>query len=97
MYELGTESLSGHREVGEKAALLHVDCLCTVGELAQETAAEQPKRDCRRSASMFFGERMKQQHFAVLSVGRGCCAHQGFPGMRMEEIAEFLTKRSDVR
>ncbi|MGB4215944.1 MAG: UDP-N-acetylmuramoyl-tripeptide--D-alanyl-D-alanine ligase, partial [Thermacetogeniaceae bacterium] len=29
MYELGEETISGHREVGEKAALLSIDCLCT--------------------------------------------------------------------
>ncbi|RJQ29642.1 MAG: UDP-N-acetylmuramoyl-tripeptide--D-alanyl-D-alanine ligase [Peptococcaceae bacterium] len=39
MLELGPRAKAGHREVGETAAALGVDCLVTVGELAREIAA----------------------------------------------------------
>ncbi len=38
MYELGWYTVEGHREVGRLAGKLKLDCLCTVGELAQEIA-----------------------------------------------------------
>ena len=38
MYELGQETVSGHRAVGEYAATLQIDYLFTVGELAREIA-----------------------------------------------------------
>jgi UDP-N-acetylmuramoyl-tripeptide--D-alanyl-D-alanine ligase len=38
MYELGTETVSGHRAVGEYAAVLQIDYLIAVGDLAVEIA-----------------------------------------------------------
>ncbi len=38
MYELGAETVTGHRSVGECAAAMQVDYLCTVGSLAREIA-----------------------------------------------------------
>jgi len=38
MYELGAETVTGHRAVGEYAAALRIDCLLTVGDLAGEIA-----------------------------------------------------------
>jgi UDP-N-acetylmuramoyl-tripeptide--D-alanyl-D-alanine ligase len=98
MYELGAESLSGHREVGEKAALLHVDCLCAVGELARETAAGAAQAGLPPERIHVFQKKEEAAAFLQSFLSEGdIVLIKGSRGMRMEEITEFLTKRSDVR
>jgi UDP-N-acetylmuramoyl-tripeptide--D-alanyl-D-alanine ligase len=98
MYELVAESLSGHREVGEKAALLHVDCLCAVGELARETAAGAAQAGLPPERIHVFQKKEEAAAFLQSFLSEGdIVLIKGSRGMRMEEITEFLTKRSDVR
>lgn len=98
MYELGAESLSGHREVGEKAALINIDCLCTVGELAREIAAGAVQAGLPPERIRIFEEKAEATAYlqSYLSAG-DVVLIKGSRGMKMEEITAFLEQRGDDR
>lgn len=96
MYELGSESLSGHREVGRTAADLGVDLLLTIGGLAREIAAG-------AGGGGLPPERVR--HFenkgAVVDFLKGYLTEgdlllvKGSRGMKMEEITSALTQEGE--
>lgn len=96
MYELGAESLSGHRRVGEKAAELKLDCLCTVGELAREIAAGavvagMPQGQIHRfehkgEAISFLRSFLKEGDLVLVKGSRG---------MQLEEITASILQEGD--
>jgi len=91
MYELGKETISGHREVGEKAALLSIDCLCTVGELAREIAVGAELAGLPKKRIHIFQEKAEAVAFLKSYLQKGdLVLIKGSRGMRMEEITAAL-------
>lgn len=93
MYELGEETISGHREVGMKAAVLSIDCLCTVGELAREIAVGAESAGLAGERIHTFQEKAEAVAFLKSHLQKGdLVLIKGSRGMRMEEITASLTK-----
>lgn len=93
MYELGDETISGHREVGEKAALLSIDCLCTVGELAKEIAVGAELAGLASERIHAFQEKAEAVSFLKSYLQKGdLVLIKGSRGMRMEEITASLAR-----
>ncbi len=93
MYELGEETISGHREVGEKAALLSIDCLCTVGELAREIAVGAELAGLHDERIHIFQEKAEAVAFLKSYLQKGdLVLIKGSRGMRMEEITAALAR-----
>lgn len=91
MYELGEEEVCGHREVGEKAAALQIDCLCTVGPLAQEIAAGALSAGLDKERVHVFQEKTEAVSFLKGYVQEGdVVLIKGSRGMQMEEITASL-------
>ncbi len=95
MYELGPYELSGHQEVGKKAAELNIDYMITVGHLAEYIgeAARQAGMDKTR---IF----MVSDNHAALTVLKNLTVPEdavylikGSNSMHMHEIAEALGRR----
>lgn len=93
MFELGELEQSGHQEVGEAAAVLAVDYLVTVGNLAQWIARGGVKgglhpgrvRQCENNDQAVEFLKDILQHGDTILV-------KGSRGMRMEEIVKELVK-----
>lgn len=91
MYELGGRAVAGHREVGQEAAALAVDCLVAVGDLAREIAEGArgsglpPERIfcCagNEEAACVLGGLLREGDVVLVKGSRG---------MKMEEIIGFL-------
>ncbi|MFY9432603.1 MAG: UDP-N-acetylmuramoyl-tripeptide--D-alanyl-D-alanine ligase [Thermacetogeniaceae bacterium] len=93
MYELGEETISGHREVGEKAAVLSIDCLCTVGKLAREIAVGAEAAGLPRERIHTFQEKAEAAAFLKSYLEKGdVVLIKGSRGMKMEEITASLVK-----
>ncbi|HHV35548.1 MAG TPA: UDP-N-acetylmuramoyl-tripeptide--D-alanyl-D-alanine ligase [Syntrophomonadaceae bacterium] len=91
MYELGEETVNGHREVGEKAADLKIDCLCTVGVLAQEIAAGALQAGLDEECVHVFREKTEAVLFLRSYIHDGdVVLIKGSRGMQMEEIIASL-------
>jgi UDP-N-acetylmuramoyl-tripeptide--D-alanyl-D-alanine ligase len=96
MLELGPRALEGHREVGETAAGLNLDCLVTVGNLAAAIydgaigAGYPPEKafQCAdNSEAAVVLEKLLQSGDVVLV--------KGSRGMKMEQIVGQLIKYRD--
>ncbi|MGD0152665.1 MAG: UDP-N-acetylmuramoyl-tripeptide--D-alanyl-D-alanine ligase [Thermacetogeniaceae bacterium] len=93
MYELGAATEAGHRSVGECAAALQVDYLCTVGGLAREIAigaraAGLPDGQIgvfsdNQAVIAFMGELVKSGDVILVKGSRGA---------RMEQIVASLSE-----
>lgn len=90
MYELGEETVHGHREVGEKAAALQIDCLCTVGELAQEIAAGALNAGLEEQVHIFQDKREAVLFLRSYVQEGDVVLIKGSRGMQMEEITASL-------
>ena len=96
MYELGTSSESGHREVGRTLAKLGVSELITVGKLASEIAqgarmAGYSENQIKVTASR--EEAVKEARDLLAHYGSGIWVLiKGSRGMKMEEITEQLER-----
>lgn len=95
MLELGARARGGHREVGETAAALGLDCLITVGELAGHIgegavdAGFPPEKVFRRQdydSAVKVLEGLLQEGDVVLV--------KGSRGMKMERFVQRLLERS---
>jgi UDP-N-acetylmuramoyl-tripeptide--D-alanyl-D-alanine ligase len=93
MYELGPETVSGHRAVGEYAAVLQIDCLITVGDLAVEIA-----RGARDAGLPEAGIRVFDDNRQVIAFMRDFVSSgdlvliKGSRVARMEEIVATLSE-----
>jgi len=94
MLELGPRTTDGHREVGEVAAQLKLDCLVTVGDLASIAAEGAvsagmlqdkvfPCPDNVTAATLL--DELLQEGDVVL--------FKGSRGMKMEQIIQLLSTR----
>ncbi|HHY40240.1 MAG TPA: UDP-N-acetylmuramoyl-tripeptide--D-alanyl-D-alanine ligase [Syntrophaceticus sp.] len=93
MYELGEETITGHREVGVKAAVLSIDCLCTVGELAREIAVGAESAGLPKKRIHTFQEKAEAIAFLKSYLEKGdVVLIKGSRGMRMEEITASLVR-----
>jgi len=91
MYELGAESLSGHRQVGEKAAELKIDCLCAIGKLAREIAAGAALAGMSQGQIHVFDHKGEAISFLRSFLKKGdLVLVKGSRGMQMEEITASL-------
>lgn len=92
MYELGEETAAGHREVGERAAVLKIDCLCTVGVLAREIAVGAELAGLSSEHIHTFQEKTEVVDFLMSYLQEGdIVLIKGSRGMRMERITASLT------
>jgi UDP-N-acetylmuramoyl-tripeptide--D-alanyl-D-alanine ligase len=93
MYELGSETISGHREVGEYAAALQIDQLITVGELALEIARGARDAGLPGDRIAVFDDHRKAIVFLKNFVGNGdMVLVKGSRAARMEEIVAPLNE-----
>ena len=91
MYELGYESVSGHRAVGEKAAVLEIDCLCAVGELAREIASGALAAGLSGERVNIFKDKQQATAFLKTYIQEGdVVLIKGSRGMQLEEITASL-------
>lgn len=91
MYELGEESVCGHYQVGEKAAALKIDCLCTVGQLAREIAAGALSAGMDGKRIHAFREKREAVLFLRSYIQKGdVVLIKGSRGMEMEEITASI-------
>lgn len=97
MLELGPRAASGHREVGETAAGLGLDCLVAVGDLAADIAegavgaglaAQKVFRCDDNQEAISILENLLQSGDVVLV--------KGSRGMRMEQIVQYLANEWEV-
>ncbi|MGB3912132.1 MAG: hypothetical protein WBK70_01595, partial [Thermacetogeniaceae bacterium] len=89
----GEETISGHREVGEKAAVLSIDCLCTVGKLARDIAVGAEAAGLPRERIHTFQEKAEAAAFLKSYLEKGdVVLIKGSRGMTMEEITASLVK-----
>ncbi|MGB9791742.1 MAG: UDP-N-acetylmuramoyl-tripeptide--D-alanyl-D-alanine ligase [Thermacetogeniaceae bacterium] len=94
MYELGEETVSGHREVGIKAAELEIDCLCTVGKLAREIAYGALGDGMPPDRVHVFDDKSQAIEFLKAFLQEGdLVLIKGSRGMKMEEIVWALTEK----
>jgi UDP-N-acetylmuramoyl-tripeptide--D-alanyl-D-alanine ligase len=91
MYELGEETVHGHQGVGVRAAELKIDCLCTVGQLAQEIAAGALRAGLDQERVHVFREKSEAVSFLRKYIQDGdVVLIKGSRGMQMEEITASL-------
>lgn len=96
MYELGAETVSGHREVGITAAALKIDYLCTVGELAREIAAGARFAGMSRDQISVFDNKLMVIDFLKSFLGEGdLVLVKGSRGLRMEQITAALCEQGE--
>lgn len=91
MLELGERAQAGHREVGETAAALAIDCLVTVGDLAVNIADGAAHKGL--SGNRIFRCNDNQEAIGVLSKllqPGDVVLIKGSRGMRMEQIVKSL-------
>ena len=94
MHELGSASVSGHREVGEKAAALGIKKLVTVGKMAEGIA--QGARDAGLSEQdIYISQDCEQATKEVKRIIEEMGAEtwvliKGSRGMKMERISQML-------
>ncbi|HHW41550.1 MAG TPA: UDP-N-acetylmuramoyl-tripeptide--D-alanyl-D-alanine ligase [Syntrophomonadaceae bacterium] len=94
MYELGTETVPGHREVGKAAAELKIDCLCTVGELAREIAFGACSAGMSPDLIHVFENRSQALEFLKSYLEEGdLVLIKGSRGIKMEEVSSALTEQ----
>lgn len=96
MYELGTSTESGHREVGRTLAQLGVSELITVGKLAEEIAqgaqlAGYPQDHIKVTATCEEAVTKARECLALLGLGTWVLI-KGSRGMKMEEITAQLER-----
>lgn len=93
MYELGAETMAGHRSVGEQAAALKLDHLCVVGELAREIV-----RGARAAGLSDLQISVYPDNQAAIAFMRGFVKSgdvilvKGSRGAKMEEIVASLNE-----
>lgn len=76
-----------------KAAVLSIDCLCTVGELAREIAVGAESAGLAGERIHTFQEKAEAVAFLKSHLQKGdLVLIKGSRGMRMEEITASLTK-----
>lgn len=91
MLELGPRSAEGHREVGETAARLKLDCLVTVGDLA--AAASEGAIDAGLDVERVFH---CDDNSGAIKILKGLLQDgdvvlvKGSRGMKMEQIVQYL-------
>lgn len=91
MYELGEETVHGHREVGQQAAALQIDYLCTVGQLAEEIAIGAINAGLNRDLVNIYQEKTEAVSFLRSYLQKGdVVLIKGSRGMKMEEITAAL-------
>lgn len=91
MYELGAESVDGHRQVGKQAADLQVDCLCTIGQLAEEIAIGAIDAGLGRDLIHIYQEKTEAVSFLRSYLQKGdVVLIKGSRGMKMEEITAAI-------
>ncbi len=87
MLELGEQSQAFHQEVGEKAAILGVDLLITVGELAKEIAQAAQKAGLAKEKVYNFSDNNSAVQFLLEKLIPGdWVLIKGSRKMKMEEI-----------
>nr|MDA8236159.1 Mur ligase family protein [Clostridia bacterium] len=93
MFELGTQAVEGHREVGRTAVDIGVDFLVTVGELAEEIAegARQRGLDGLKIEVCPDNQAAVRALHSVLQQGDTVLV-KGSRGMKMEQVVAALTK-----
>lgn len=97
MYELGAEAAAEHRSVGEYAASLMVDHLCTVGELAREIARGAREAGQPESRITAFADKPETTAFIRDYVKSGdVILIKGSRGARMEEIVASLVEGDPI-
>jgi UDP-N-acetylmuramoyl-tripeptide--D-alanyl-D-alanine ligase len=93
MYELGQETVSGHRAVGEYAAALQIDYLFTVGELAGEIAEGARAAGMPASRVGVYPDNQTVIALIISFVKSGdVVLIKGSRGVRMEEIVAPLSE-----
>ncbi|MDD2554963.1 MAG: UDP-N-acetylmuramoyl-tripeptide--D-alanyl-D-alanine ligase [Syntrophaceticus sp.] len=91
MYELGAETVDGHRQVGEQAAALQIDCLCTVGQLAEEIAIGAINAGMDSDSIRIYREKTTAVSFLRSYLQKGdVVLIKGSRGMKMEEITAAI-------
>jgi UDP-N-acetylmuramoyl-tripeptide--D-alanyl-D-alanine ligase len=91
MFELGGESISAHREVGEMVIECGIDYLFTIGEYMRN-AYEVALRKIRHAIHFSDKELLVFHLFEI--IGRGdVILVKGSRGMRMEEVVDMLIKK----
>jgi UDP-N-acetylmuramoyl-tripeptide--D-alanyl-D-alanine ligase len=93
MYELGPETVSGHRAVGEYAATLQIDYLITVGDLAVEIARGARDAGLSEDRISVFDDHRNVIEFLKDFIGCGdFVLVKGSRATRMEEIVAPLSE-----
>jgi len=93
MYELGTETVPGHREVGKTAAELRIDCLCTVGELARDIAFGACSAGMSPELIHVFENKSQALEFLISYLEEGdLVLIKGSRGIKMDEITSALSE-----
>jgi UDP-N-acetylmuramoyl-tripeptide--D-alanyl-D-alanine ligase len=92
MSELGDESESGHREVGECAAELGIDVLIAVGPVAAEIAHAAERAGLEKSYTVDQPEKAAELLSGLASPG-DLILIKGSRSARMEKVIEAFAKR----
>jgi UDP-N-acetylmuramoyl-tripeptide--D-alanyl-D-alanine ligase len=91
MYELGEETVDGHRQVGKEAVALQIDCLCTVGQLAREIAKGAINAGMDSDLIYVYQEKTEAVSFLRSYLQKGdVVLIKGSRGMKMEEIVAAI-------
>lgn len=91
MYELGEETVDGHRQVGKEAVALQIDCLCTVGQLAREIAKGAINDGMDSDLIYVYQEKTEAVSFLRSYLQKGdVVLIKGSRGMKMEEIVAAI-------
>jgi UDP-N-acetylmuramoyl-tripeptide--D-alanyl-D-alanine ligase len=91
MYELGEETVDGHRQVGKEAVALQIDCLCTVGQLAREIAKGAINAGMDSDLIYVYQEKTEAVSFLRSYLQKGdAVLIKGSRGMKMEEIVAAI-------
>ncbi|MFX4261412.1 UDP-N-acetylmuramoyl-tripeptide--D-alanyl-D-alanine ligase [Pelotomaculum propionicicum] len=91
MLELGPRALAGHREVGEAAAGLKLDCLVTVGDLAASIHAGAAGAGMEKAVHCGDNDSAIRVLDKLLAPGDSVLV-KGSRGMKMEQIVQRLVK-----
>lgn len=98
MLELGPRSPESHRELGETAAKLGVDCLVTVGDLAESIHAGAAGAGLRPEKAVRCGDNDGAIKALDGLLGDGdTVLVKGSRGMKMEQIVQHLLKSMEVQ
>jgi UDP-N-acetylmuramoyl-tripeptide--D-alanyl-D-alanine ligase len=95
MGELGAESESGHREVGEAAAALNVDELIAVGETGAAIARAAQKAGLEKSVAVDSAEEAAEL-LAESALPGDLILIKGSRAARMERVLEAFAKRQST-